>query len=219
MPKKYTTVIFDLDGTLMDTLADLAASTNYALSEMGFPTRSVDEVRAFVGNGVRKLVERAVPAGVGAVCVDEVLALFRSHYALHCKDHSAPYEGILEALAGLSRMDFKMAIVSNKPDSEVKQLNNEFFSHYIDVAVGENELAGIPKKPSPDMLVAAMRLLGSNKADCLYVGDSDVDILTASNAGVDCLSVTWGFRSADFLKQHGAQHLIERPSQLLDFLN
>ncbi len=219
MPKKYTTVIFDLDGTLMDTLADLAASTNYALSEMGFPTRSVDEVRAFVGNGVRKLVERAVPAGVGASCVDEVLALFRTHYTLHCKDHSAPYEGIADTLARLRNAGFQMAIVSNKPDSEVKQLNREFFAGLIEVAVGENEKAGIPKKPSPEMLEGAMRLLGAEKDKCLYVGDSDVDILTATNAGVDCLSVTWGFRSADFLVAHGAVHLVDRPSQLLDFLN
>lgn len=218
MSKKYTTVIFDLDGTLMDTLADLAASTNYALAQMGFQTRSVDEVRNFVGNGVRKLIERAVPADTTENQLNEVFAHFRTHYAAHCKDNSAPYAGIPGVLAQLQKQGFKMAIVSNKPDAEVKQLNSQFFADSIRVAMGENEQAGIPKKPSPEMVAEAMRLLGSAQHECLYVGDSDVDILTAQNAGIDCLSVTWGFRSAEFLTRHGALHFVDQPSQLLDFL-
>lgn len=215
---KYATVIFDLDGTLMDTLDDLAASTNFALAEMGFPIRSLEEVRNFVGNGVRKLMERAVPEGTPACEVDAALAAFREHYAVHCSDHSAPYPGVYDALAGLARAGLKMAIVSNKPDCEVKRLNGLFFADYIGVAVGENESAGIPKKPSPEMVLGAMRMLDCDRSECLYVGDSDVDILTAKNAGIDCLSVTWGFRSADFLLQHGASRLVNFPNQLLEVI-
>lgn len=218
MSKKYTTVIFDLDGTLMDTLVDLAASTNYALAQLGFPTRSIGEVRNFVGNGVRKLIERAVPANTSEKQLNEVFAHFRTHYAVHCKDNSAPYAGIPSVLAQLQKQGLKMAIVSNKPDAEVKQLNSEFFANCIGVAMGENEQAGIPKKPSPEMVLEAMRLLGSGKQECLYVGDSDVDIQTARNAGIDCLSVSWGFRSAEFLTNHGALYMVDQPSQLLEFL-
>lgn len=218
MSKKYTTVIFDLDGTLMDTLVDLAASTNYALDQLGFPTRSINEVRSFVGNGVRKLIERAVPAGITECQLNEVFACFRTHYKVHCKDNSAPYAGIPAVLEQLRALGFKMAIVSNKPDAEVKQLNSEFFANCIGVAMGENEQAGIPKKPSPEMVLEAMRLLGCGMQECLYVGDSDVDIQTARNAGIDCLSVTWGFRSADILASHGALHMVDQPSQLLEFL-
>lgn len=218
MASRYTTIIFDLDGTLMNTLEDLAISANYALRQMHFPSRSVAEVCAFVGNGVRKLIERAVPAGTTAEELEATFCHFREHYAIHCKDHSAPYNGIIRLLEGLAEGNYKMAIVSNKPDKEVKNLNGQFFSQYISVAMGENEMGGIPKKPAPEMVFAAMRELGSSPAECLYVGDSDVDIQTARNAGIDCLSVAWGFRSAEFLLQNGATHVIDEPSQMLAFL-
>lgn len=215
MANRYKAVIFDLDGTLMDTLDDLHLSTNYALRQFGLPERSLDEVCSFVGNGVRKLIERALPPDFPSHSVDEVLAVFRLHYAEHCRDHSAPYEGIGQMLAAMSQRGVKMAIVSNKPDKEVKRLKEEFFSSYLTVALGENEKAGIPKKPSPEMLCEAMRQLACDASEVLYVGDSDVDIQTATNAGVDCASVTWGFRSEEFLLEHGAHIIVHQPDELL----
>lgn len=215
MNKGYKYVIFDLDGTLMDTLKDISISTNVALAHFGLVERTIAEICSFVGDGVRQLIERAVPATFPKEQVDDVLAIFREHYALHCRDHSAPYEGILPTLRSLHEGGVAMAIVSNKPDREVKRLNEEFFSDFIAVALGENEQAGIPKKPSPEMLAAAMRQLGCLPSQALYVGDSDVDIQTARNAGVDCVSVTWGFRSEEFLLRHGASRTIGQPSDLL----
>jgi len=215
---KYSTIIFDLDGTLMNTLDDLAISTNYALSQNGFPTRTVEEVRGFVGNGVKKLIERAVPENTSVEKVNSVLATFHQHYLLHCRDHSRPYDGILELLGSLKKMGIKMAIVSNKPDSGVKQLNAEYFAEYIDVALGENEKAGIPRKPAPEMVYEAMKQLLSTPASTLYVGDSDVDIMTARNAGIDCLSVTWGFKTTEFLTQFGATMMIDAPSEMMNYV-
>lgn len=218
MELRYSTIIFDLDGTLMDTLVDLAQSTNFALRQSGFPERSIEEIRFFVGNGVRKLIERAVPDGLTGNQLEQVFSDFRTHYAEHCKDHSAPYLGIADMLDELKMAGIKMAIVSNKPDAEVKKLNFEFFSEFINVARGENEAAGISKKPAPDMVLLAMRDLHAVPHETLYVGDSDVDIQTAKSAGISCLSVAWGFRSVSFLKEHGALHIIDSPSQLITFI-
>ncbi|MEE1063224.1 MAG: HAD-IIIA family hydrolase [Paludibacteraceae bacterium] len=217
MPK-YTAIIFDLYGTLMNTLDDLTISTNHALSQMGFPTRTIDEVRQFLGNGVRKLIEMALPEKTTEDTIERTISCFLQHYTLHCKDHSRPYDGILELLSSLKKMGVKMAIVSNKPDVEVKKLNAEHFAEFIDVALGENEKSGIPRKPSPAMVYEAMAQLGSEPEKCLYVGDSDVDILTARNAGIDCLSVTWGFKTAEFLSQFGATKMIDAPSQMLKII-
>lgn len=216
--KRYKSVIFDLDGTLMDTLEDLHLSANYALRHFSLPERNIDEVCSFVGNGVRKLMERAVPSNFPLERMDEVMSVFRTHYAAHCRDHSAPYQGIPQMLSSLSKECVRMAIVSNKPDKEVKCLNDEFFASFISVALGENEQAGIPKKPSPEMLLEAMRQLESTPSETLYVGDSDVDIQTAHNAGVDCASVTWGFRSEHFLLEHGASLIVRQPDELLAVL-
>ena len=219
MGGSYKAVIFDLDGTLMDTLDDLHLSANHALNHFGLPERSRDEVCSFVGNGVRKLMERAVPTDFPKERLDEVLSVFRTYYAAHCRDHSAPYEGIQALLQALKKEGVKMAIVSNKPDKEVKQLNEEFFSDCISVAVGENERElGIPKKPSPEMIHVAMIQLNCQPSETLYVGDSDVDIQTAANAGVACASVTWGFRSEQFLLSHGASLLLHHPKDLLTCL-
>ncbi len=221
MPK-YSTIIFDLDGTLMNTLDDLAISTNYALSQNGFPTRTLEEVRGFVGNGVRKLIERAVPENTSVEKVNSVLSCFHQHYLLHCRDHSRPYDGIIDLLSELKKRGIKIAIVSNKPDSGVKQLNKEYFAEYIDVALGENEKAGIPRKPAPEMVYEAMKQLTSTSSlassSTLYVGDSDVDIMTARNAGIDCLSVTWGFKTREFLTQFGATKMIDAPSEMLEII-
>lgn len=215
---KYTTIIFDLDGTLMNTLDDLTISTNHALSQMGFPTRTIDEVRQFLGNGVRTLIEMALPEKTTEDTIERTISCFLQHYTSHCKDHSRPYDGILELLSSLKKMGVKMAIVSNKPDVEVKKLNAEHFAEFIDVALGENEKSGIPRKPSPAMVYEAINQLGSEPEKCLYVGDSDVDILTARNAGIDCLSVTWGFKTAEFLSQFGATRMIDSPSEMLEVI-
>lgn len=172
---KYTTIIFDLDGTLMNTLDDLTISTNHALSQMGFTTRTIDEVRQFLGNGVRTLIEMALPEKTTEDTIERTISCFLQHYTSHCKDHSRPYDGILELLSSLKKMGVKMAIVSNKPDVEVKKLNAEHFAEFIDVALGENEKSGIPRKPSPAMVYEAINQLGAEPEKSLYVGDSDVE--------------------------------------------
>ena len=211
---KYTTLIFDLDGTLMNSLDDLFYATNYALNEHGMPIRTKEDVCQFLGNGVRKLIERAVHQDSTKQTVDEVLTTFKEYYSAHCNDHTGPYSGICDLLTELSTANYKMAIVSNKPDRDVKKLNEEYFSKYISVALGENEAAGISKKPAPDMVVEAMRLLQSEKQECVYVGDSDVDLATARNSGLRCISVAWGFRSVSFLKEHNAEFIVNEPAEI-----
>lgn len=211
----YETIVFDLDGTLLDTLDDLHASVNFALQSFGLKTRTREEVRSFVGNGIKKLMERA--KGDGVVDMDALLDAFKAHYALHCKDKTKPYEGVLEMLSCLKERGIKLAVVSNKADFAVKLLADEYFQGYIDVAVGENESAGIRKKPAPDSLLAVMRTLGADKETSVYVGDSEVDIQTAKSAGVDCISVVWGFKDKQFLMQNGATRLIETPMEIVGF--
>ncbi len=212
--QKYTTYIFDLDGTLLDTLQDLAASTNYALRQYDMPEHPLDDVRRFVGNGVRKLMERAVPDGAENPLFEEVFATFRQHYMLHSLDTTKPYEGIPAVLQELQRRGFRMAVVSNKMMAATQELVAHFFPE-IDVAIGENEAEGIRKKPAPDSVFEALRRLSVDKETAVYVGDSDVDLLTARNSGLPCISVLWGFRDREFLLAHGANLLIERPQELL----
>ena len=207
--------IFDLDGTLLNTINDLAASTNYALRSAGMPEHSVDDVRRFVGNGVKKLMERAIPDGLNNPDFDETYATFRKHYLEHSLDTTKPYDGIPEVLAELKRRGKKLAIVSNKFYAATQELARHFFPDTIEVAIGERE--NIRKKPAPDTVLEAMRQLGVGKDGTVYIGDSDVDIDTAHNVGVPCISVLWGFRDREFLLAHGATTLIERPEQLLDF--
>ena len=207
--------IFDLDGTLLNTINDLAASTNYALRSAGMPEHSVDDVRRFVGNGVKKLMERAIPDGLNNPDFDETYATFRKHYLKHSLDTTKPYDGIPEVLAELKRRGKKLAIVSNKFYAATQELARHFFPDTIEVAIGERE--NIRKKPAPDTVLEAMRQLGVGKEGTVYIGDSDVDIDTAHNVGVPCISVLWGFRDRDFLLAHGATTLIERPEPLLDF--
>ena len=211
---KTTTYIFDLDGTLLDTLDDLAASANYALRQYGFPEHSTDDIRRFVGNGVRRLMERAVPAAVSPAQFEEVLATFRQHYMHHALDTTRPYPGIPETLRELRRRGCPMAVVSNKMMAATQELVAHFFPE-IPVAIGENEAEGISRKPAPDTVNEALRRLGAESRTAVYVGDSDVDILTARNAGLPCISVLWGFRDRPFLLQHGATPLIARPEELL----
>ena len=211
----YNTYIFDLDGTLLDTLTDLAASTNYALRTHGMPEHTIDEVRRFVGNGVRKLMERAVPDGADNPLFDEAFATFRQYYMEHSLDTTRPYEGIPEMLAALKAKGCHLAVVSNKMMAATQELCRHFFPDTIEVAIGENEAEGIRKKPAPDTVIAALRQLGVGQEGAVYVGDSDVDIETARNSGLPCISVLWGFRDRDFLLQHGAKTLISAPSELL----
>lgn len=209
-----TAVIFDLDGTLLNTLEDLKDSTNYALQKFGFPQRTLDEVRSFVGNGLRMLIVRAVPAGTEDAVIDAVLQTMKLHYAENYHNKTRPYDGIEALLARLKAEGYPMAIVSNKADLVVALLRKLYFDALIPVAVGETE--GVLRKPAPDMVIEGLRRLGLPGAKAVYVGDSEVDLQTARNVGIPCLSVTWGFRSIQQLKEAGAQHLVHTPEELYE---
>lgn len=212
---KYTTYIFDLDGTLLDTLQDLADAVNHALHQYGMAQHSLDKIRTFVGNGVRLLMERSVPDGAENPDFEAVFAAFRQYYMEHSLDNTRPYDGIPEALCELKRQGCRMAVVSNKMMAATKELVAHFFPE-IEVAIGEHEAAGIRKKPAPDTVDEALRQLGVTKEGAVYVGDSDVDLQTACNSGLPCISVLWGFRDRDFLLAHGATTFIRHPRELLD---
>ena len=215
--KRYSTFIFDLDGTLLDTLADLAASVNYALGSCGLPQHTTDDVRRFVGNGVRVLMERAVPQGAQNPLFDTALATFRQHYLEHSLDTTRPYDGIPQLLAELRQRGCRLAVVSNKFYAATQELCRHFFPDTVSVAIGEHEAEGIRKKPAPDTVVEALRQLGVGSESAVYVGDSDVDVLTARNSGLPCISVLWGFRSRDFLIQHGATTFALTPQDILQY--
>lgn len=202
------TVIFDLDGTLLNTLEDLKEATNFALSKYNYPTRTLEEVRCFVGNGVRKLIERAVPENCQNV--EECLAVFKQNYSEIMYNHTAPYNGILKILSDLKANGIKTGVVSNKFDSAVKELCKKYFADLIDIAIGQAD--DVPKKPAPDGVFKAMRELGADKLSTIYVGDSDVDVATAKNANLPCIGVTWGFRDREYLK--GANFIIDNPNDI-----
>ena len=210
---RYKTVIFDLDGTLLDTLGDLSSSVNYALHRHGLPERSKADVRRFLGNGIRRLVEQSVPEGTSPSMTEEVFQTFRQYYLEHSLDETAPYEGIMELLHQLHDMNVATAIVSNKLDPAVKELHQHFFSDTIRVAFGES--SSIRRKPAPDMVDECIRLLGCDRQSCLYVGDSEVDLQTARNASLPCCSVSWGFRDKKQLIEAGATTIIDRPEELM----
>ena len=212
---KYKTYVFDLDGTLLDTLADLAASTNYALRSCGMPEHSQDDVRRFVGNGVRLLMERAVPGGAANPAFEDAFESFRRHYMQHSLDTTRPYEGVPEMLAELKAGGCRLAVVSNKMMAATVELCRHFFPETIEVAIGEHEAEGIRKKPAPDTVFAALRQLVVGEDGAVYVGDSEVDVQTAQNAGLPCISVLWGFRDRQFLLEHGATTFVSRPEELL----
>lgn len=208
----YQTVIFDLDGTLLDTLRDLADSTNYALSVHRMPARTLEEVRTFVGNGVGRLIHLAVPEGTPEDEEARCLADFRAHYLLNMENRTAPYPGVLELLEHLQAAGIRTAVVSNKFDGAVKGLCQNYFGSRIPVAIGESQ--GVARKPAPDTVFRALAELGAGADRAVYVGDSDVDIATARNAGLPCISVSWGFRDADFLTAHGARRIVDSPAEL-----
>ena len=224
----YKTYIFDLDGTLLDTLGDLAASVNYALRQFDMPEHSLNDIRSFVGNGVRLLMERAVPDGAQNPRFDAAFAVFRQHYMQHSLDTTRPYNGIPELIRELKLCGCQMAVVSNKMMAATQELVHHFFPE-ITVAIGENETGGIRKKPAPDTVYEALRQLKEKRtaesksasavpfdeSNTVYVGDSDVDIETARNSHLPCISVLWGFRDRDFLITHGATLFAEQPADLL----
>ena len=212
----YETYIFDLDGTLLDTLGDLAASVNFALQAFDMPQHSVAAVRSMVGNGVRLLMERAVPGGARHPQFEAAFSTFRQHYMEHSLDTTRPYEGIPELLGELKGRGRQTAVVSNKFDTATKALCNHFFSGLIDVAVGEHEAEGIRKKPAPDTVLEALSQLGAGPERAVYVGDSEVDIATARNSGLPCISVLWGFRSRESLLASGATTFVSSPAELIE---
>ena len=212
----YHTVVFDLDGTLLDTLDDLADATNAALRACGYPPRDREEVRSFVGNGVRLLIERAVPKGTEEAAVERCFALFKEQYSklMCCK--TKPYNGILPLLEALREGGVSCAVVSNQYDGAVKQLSDTHFGGLVGVSIGER--TGVRRKPAPDSVLEALRLLGSGAEGAIYAGDSDVDVQTAHNAGLPCIGVTWGFRSRSVLEEAGADFLVDTPEQLLEIV-
>ena len=212
----YQTAIFDLDGTLLDTLEDLYRAVNHALHDHGLPLRTRDEIKSFVGNGVELLVRRSLPMGYTEETASSVLSDFKTTYAAICKDNTKPYEGILPLLSSLRERGIRIAVVSNKFDAATKALCAEYFGELVEVAVGER--ADIRKKPAPDTVLEALTALGASAAGAVYIGDSEVDIQTAKNCDMDCISVTWGFKDTDFLLANGAKTLAHTPDQLLGLL-
>lgn len=209
-------VLFDLDGTLLDTLDDLAASANHVLEFFGLPSRSRREIQMFVGNGIAKLIARILPGGAEDPRFEAAYQEFRVYYREHCMDQTKPYPGILPLLKGLKEDGYKTAIVSNKADFAVEKLSEVHFHGLIDASVGEN--GRMAKKPAPDMPRKALSEIGVSPERAVYVGDSDVDIRTAENAGLDCILVTWGFRDEEFLKSQGAKEFVRNAEELGDHI-
>lgn len=209
---RYKLAMFDLDGTVLDTLEDLTDATNAALTMHGYPGHSIDAVRSFVGNGIGNLIRRALPKGTDELIIDTVLGDFKKYYAEHCADKTRPYDGVLDMLHTLREAGVRTAVISNKADFAVKVLAEQYFQGLFDVALGERE--GVPRKPDPQGVLEVMNGLGFAPGDSVYIGDSDVDVLTAKNAGVDGIFVTWGFRSADCLREAGATEILNSVPQL-----
>lgn len=211
--RRYTTVLFDLDGTLLNTLEDIRDSLNAVLRENGFPERSTEEVRHFLGNGSAQLLERSLPQGRETEGFDGLLRTYNERYLAHNMDRTVPYEGVMDMLRTLSAREYKLAVVSNKPDANVRALVRHFFGGLISVAVGD--APGRKRKPDPDSVNAALRELWSEPWEAVYVGDSEVDIATAKAAGIPCISAAWGFRTAELLREAGAKRIIPTPGELL----
>ena len=204
-----TGILFDLDGTLLNTLEDLLDATNYALAQCGYPKRTLPELRRFVGNGAENQIRMSLPAGASPEEVGRVLRIYKPYYTAHCQVKTRPYDGVLEALEVL-KAKYPIAVVSNKPDSAVKALCAQMFPGIF--ALGETP--DCPRKPAPDMVYKACQAIGADT--CVYVGDSEVDVVTAKNAGVPCLSVLWGFRDKADIEGAGGSHFCENPAQLTE---
>ncbi len=213
---KYELAVFDLDGTALDTLTDLDNSLNFALGEFSMPARTLDETRAFVGNGIHKLIERGVPAGTLPQTVAEVEKAFNAHYAVHCADNTKPYDGICELLQKLRGAGVKTAVVSNKGDYAVQTLCKKYFDGLFDICVGARE--NVRKKPYPDSVNEVIKTLNADRTKTVYIGDSEVDIATAANANVPCVSVSWGFRDILCLIKSGATDIVSDMNALFSEL-
>ena len=211
-----TTIVWDMDGTVLNTLIDLRDSVNYVLKKYNMPEHTIEEYRRFFGSGIRYALKCAVVDGTPSETIDEMLPIFKEHYDVHCLDNTCPYDGILDAMKKLKEKGYKMAIVSNKIDSAVKELNEKFFKEYVDVAIGETP--GTKRKPAPDMVEQALNELGSTKEEAIYIGDSEVDLQTARNSNLPCISVLWGFRNKDYLIEQGATTFAETPEELVQLL-
>ena len=214
--KNYDTVIFDLDGTLLNTLEDLADAVNFVMRANQYPERTVEEVRCFVGNGIRRLMEQAVPEHVIGEEFERVFEEFKNYYTEHCQIKTCAYEGIMSLLSCLYEKRYAMAIVSNKNHAAVCELNDIYFKEYINVAIGQKD--GIRKKPAPDTVIQALKELGKDTEKAIYVGDSEVDFATAKNSGMDCALVTWGFRTVEELAEFSPTAFIDKPEELLGVL-
>lgn len=212
----YDLVIFDMDGTILDTLEDLKNSTNYALKQSGYPEHPLENIRQFVGNGIQKLIERAVPEGTSEADRQKVYEAFRAHYKVHCADNTKPYDGIPGLIIKLREAGIKTAVVSNKADPAVQDLVIEYFPNMFDVSVGEKP--GVAKKPAPDAVDFVLETLSIPRERAVYIGDSDVDIATAENSHMDSIIVTWGFRDLEFLKAHGAKTIVDTTEEILELL-
>ena len=214
---QYRLVIFDLDGTILYTLEDLKDSVNYALKCHGYSERTIDEVRSFVGNGIRKLIERAVPSGIDESKIVEVHKSFTEYYEKHCADKTRPYEGIENVIKRVKDKGGLTAVVSNKADYGVQQLCSSYFDGLFDVAVGERD--GVRRKPYPDAVFEVLKKLNIDKSEAVYVGDSEVDLQTAHNAGLNCISVEWGFRDRECLVENGATVIVATMQELIEELD
>lgn len=214
--KKYNTVIFDMDGTLMNTLEDLTDSINYVMEKYHLPEKTMDEIKGFVGNGIPKLVERCVTGGREYPQFESILKEFQAHYLLNCNNKTGPYDGIKEMLSDLKQQGFKMAIVSNKEQQALSELVKLYFGDVITAAFGERK--GIAKKPAKDMVMLALEELKSKQEESVYIGDSEVDIATAANSGLDCICVSWGFRERELLAGDCVKHVVDNPEEIVEIL-
>ncbi len=214
---RYKLAIFDLDGTLLNSLDDLFNATNYTLKQLSCPTRSLEEVRQFVGNGIKKLLERALPSNYSEEQVLQAMdTIFLPYYRAHCADCTKPYDGILDLLKRLKENGYVVMVLSNKADAAVQQLCAQYFPNLLDACYGERE--GVPKKPAPDAICNILKEWNITKEDAVFIGDSEVDVITSKNAGLDLIAVDWGFRSAQTLKDTGATRIASTPKQLLKML-
>lgn len=211
---RYKTIIFDLDGTLLNTLDDLRDSLNYALSKFGFPIHSIEEVRFFVGSGIKVMIERALPKD--SLDFDKVYSAFIEHYEINKTNKTAPYKGAIDTIKILYQLGCKMAIVSNKYQKAVEEICKPLFGKYINVFIGEQ--VGYNKKPSKDMVLFAIEKLDSNIEDAIYVGDSDIDVLTAKNSGIPCIGASWGFRGEELLKSYGATYIAKEFKDIIEII-
>ncbi|MBR4858334.1 MAG: HAD family hydrolase [Clostridia bacterium] len=210
-------VLFDLDGTLTDTLDDLTSSVNFALSELGFPRRSRDEVRSFVGNGVRRLINLSVPCGTSETLSEKCLNVFKAHYEKTSCVNTKPYDGINEVLETLKNRGIKTAVVTNKVHWAAEDIVNRFFGMLIDMTVGQ--IDGVAQKPAPDGIFSVLERMNVAKENAVYVGDSEVDCITARNAGIPCIGVTWGFRDRKILEENGAEFIVSEPQEILNCID